>query len=92
MRKLSPSERTKYDCLTIDSKREAFKIVRNWSQTDSPDFKVHCKTLGERIGVTLQNAADIRRYFCLRRVGILQQTAEYVPHKLAAHYKWIADL
>jgi hypothetical protein len=89
LRKLSPSERAKYDSRTTDNEREAFKIVHNWSQTDSPDCYVHCRTLGERIGVTLQSAADIRRRFCVD--GILRKTAEYVPHKRAARYKWIAN-
>jgi hypothetical protein len=88
LRKLSPAERVKFDALTTNNERDAFKILRNWSQTDAPDFKAHCQTLGERLGITLQSAADMRRRFCTR--GILRQTAEYVPHKLAARYEWIA--
>jgi hypothetical protein len=89
LRKLSPAERNKFDRLTTDNERDAFKILRNWSQTDAPDFKAHCRTLSARLGITLQSAADIRRRFCARR--ILRQTAPYVPHKLAARYQWIAS-
>jgi hypothetical protein len=88
--KLSLVERSQFDGLTTDNEREAFKIMRNWSQTDSPDFKAHCRTLGERIGITLQSAADIRRRFCVR--GILRKTADYVPKKLSARYQWIASV
>ena len=75
-RKLSPGEREKHDSLTTETEREAFRIIRNWSQTDSgdSDFYVHCRTLGERLGITLQGAADIRRRFCSS--GILRKTAE----------------
>jgi hypothetical protein len=88
---LSPSEREKHDSLTTETEREAFRIIRNWSQTDSgdSDFYVHCRTLGERLGITLQGAADIRRRFCSS--GILRKTAEYEPHKKAARYEWIAS-
>jgi hypothetical protein len=89
LRKLSAAERIKFDALNTDNERDAFKILRNWSQTDAPDFKAHCRTLGERLGLKLQSAADIRRRFCAR--GILRKTADYVPHRLAARYEWIAS-
>jgi len=88
--KLSPVERIQFDALTTDNERDAFKILRNWSQTDSPDFYAHCQTLGERIGITLPGAADIRHRFCVR--GILRQTAPYVPRKLSARYEWLASV
>jgi hypothetical protein len=88
-RKLSPSERAKFDSLTTDTERDAFRILRNWSQTDSPDFKAHCRSLGNRLGITLQGAASIRVRFC--SLGVLKQTAPYVPKKLAARYEWLAD-
>ena len=86
--KLSPAERKKFDALAIDTDRDAFRIMRNWRQTDSPDFKIHCQSLANRLGVTLKTASNIRLRFCA--LGILRRTAEYVPHKLAARYKWIA--
>ncbi len=90
LRKLSSPERKKFDALKTDTDREAFRILRNWSQTESPDFKAHCRSLGVRLGITLQGAADIRRRFCA--LGILRQTAPYVPHKLAARYQWLASV
>jgi hypothetical protein len=89
LRTLSPSEKDKFDSLTTDNERATFRILRNWSQTDSPDFKAHCESLGNRLGVTLKTAANIRRHFC--SLGILRQTKPYTPHKFAARYKWIAS-
>ena len=87
-RSLSKTERQKFDSLTTDTERDAFRILRNWSQTDKPDFKVHCRSLGVRLGMTWEGARNIRLRFC--GLGILQKTAGYVPHKLAARYKWRA--
>jgi hypothetical protein len=87
--KLSPLERARFYERTTDNDRDAFRIMRNWSQTDSPDFKAHCQSLANRLGVTLKTAANIRRRFCA--LGILRKTAEYVPHKLASRYEWTAN-
>jgi hypothetical protein len=86
-RNLSKAERQKFDSLTTDAERDAFRILRNWSQTDKPDFKVHCRSLGVRLGMTWEGARNIRDRFC--GLGILRKTADYVPCKLAARYKWI---
>jgi hypothetical protein len=88
LRKLSASERDKFDALTTDNERAAFRILRNWSQTTSPDFKAHCRSLSARLGVTLKTAVNIRHRFC---PGIMRKTADYVPHKLAARYQWTAN-
>jgi hypothetical protein len=87
--KVSVVERGKFDSLSTENHRDAFRILRNWSQTDSPDFKVHCQSLANPLDVTLKTAANIRRRFCWP-LGILRKTAEYVPHKLAARYRWTA--
>jgi hypothetical protein len=91
LRKLSLAERIKFDALTTDTERDAFKILRNWSQAVSSDsdFKAQCQSLGDRLGIELSGAAKIRRRFCA--LGILKQTAAYVPHKLCARYRWAAS-
>jgi hypothetical protein len=86
--KLSALERAAFKRLTTDTDRDAFRIIHNWSKSESPDFKIHCRTLADRLGVTLQTASNIRRRFC--SLGILQHVARYVPHRLAARYKWTA--
>jgi hypothetical protein len=88
--RLSPAERKQFDALTTNNDRDAFRILRNWSQTDSPDFKAHCRSLANRLGVTLKTASNIRHRFC--SLGILRQTAKYVPHMLSARYQWIASI
>jgi hypothetical protein len=88
--KLSPLERAKFERLTTDTDRDAFRIIHNWSKSESPDFKIHCRTLADRLGVTLQTASNIRRRFC--SLGVLKHVAPYVPHRLAARYKWTAGL
>ena len=88
--KLSALERAKFERLTTDTDRDAFRIIHNWSKSESPDFKIHCRTLADRLGVTLQTASNIRRRFC--SLGVLKHVAPYVPHRLAARYKWTAGL
>lgn len=87
-RKLCPTEREKFNALTTDNERDAFRILRNWSQTESPDFFAHCQTLADRLGITLPGASSIRVRFC--SAGILKQTAPYVRKKLSARYEWTA--
>jgi hypothetical protein len=88
-KKLSGAEREKIRSLATDNDREAFRIIRNWSQTDSPDFKIVCESLANRLGVTVKTASNIRHRFC--SLGILRPTAPYVPHRLAARYMWTAN-
>jgi hypothetical protein len=91
---LSESEREKFEALRPNSAdREAFRIIRNFAQLssdDSNDFKIVAEHLAKRLGVTLQTACNIRRRFYA--AGILEQTAEYVPQKLAARFRWTACL
>ena len=86
--KLSPVEREQFDVLATDAMRTAYRIIRNWSLTDSdsPDFKIVCESLSKRLNISIPAASKIRRRFC--SLGILRQTADYIPHKLAARYKW----
>jgi hypothetical protein len=87
--RLSIEERKKFDSLTTEAESDAFRILRNWAQTDSLDFKVHCRSLGNRIGISWRGASKLRSRFCM--LGILRPTAPYVPRKLAARYEWTAN-
>ncbi len=91
---LSESEREKFVALRENSTdRQAFRIIRNFakmSSDDRNDFKIVAEHLAKRLGVTLQSACNIRRRFCA--AGILEQTAEYVPQKFAARFRWTARL
>ena len=76
--------------LTTEGERDAFRILRNWSQTDTPDFYASCESLGNRLGISLRGASKLRHKFC--KIGILRQTAPYVPLKLCARFEWTAGV
>src|SRR5213075_1265480 len=69
--KLSPAEREKFEHLTTESESDAFRILRNWSQTDSPDFYASCESLSHRLGISVRGASKLRRKFY--KIGILGQ-------------------
>jgi len=87
--KLSPAEREKLESLTTENEYDSFRILKSWSQTSEPDFKIHCESLRERLGISVKGASKLRRRFCA--LGILRPTAPYVPHKLCARYQWIVS-
>jgi hypothetical protein len=91
LEELSNSERRMFDALTTRTGRDAFRIIRNWSRAEPAafDFKIVARNLGDRLGVSLPWASNIRRQFCT--AGILQQTADYVAHQKAARYRWTAN-
>jgi len=88
---LSDWERQKFDALKTDTLRDAFRIVRNWScaEPDVFDFFIVARQLGDRLGVSLYWASNIRRQFCT--AGIMRRTANYIAHKLACRYEWTAN-
>jgi hypothetical protein len=86
---LSAAEREKFGGLSTEAERDAFRILRNWAQTEKPDFYISCESLGKRLGISLCGASKLRRKFCELR--ILRQTAQYVPNKLCALFQWIGN-
>jgi hypothetical protein len=86
---LSAAERQKYEALTTQRERDAFRIIRNWSQiAEGGEFKIRCQSLSDRIGMSLGGVCKLRRRFC--EGGILQQTKLHVPNKFCGRFKWIA--
>jgi hypothetical protein len=90
---LSGSEREKFDALRADGNdHEAFRIIRNFAQLVNDregDFMIVAEHLAKRLAVTLQTACNIRHRLCA--AGILTQTAQYVPQKFAARFRWLLD-
>jgi len=88
---LSAQERKHFDLLTTGAEGDAFRIIRNWSckDTTKSDFKIVAEELAWRILLSIRGAGKLRRRFC--SLGILRKTAEYVPHKMACRYQWIAN-
>src|SRR4030095_1599920 len=87
-RRLASPEREKFGHLTSQGELDAFRILRNWSQTDSPDFYVSCESLGARLGKSPRGASKLRRKFCELR--ILRPTTPYLPHERCARFEWTA--
>jgi hypothetical protein len=86
---LSVAERQKYDVLTTQEQRDAFRIVRNWSNTAvAGEFKIRCQSLADRIGISLTGASKQLQRFC--RAGILKRTKPHVPNKFCARFRWTA--
>jgi hypothetical protein len=87
---LSAAEREIFTRLETENERDAFRIVRSFArkavQDGAADFPVVRDSLAERLGVTGKGAAWIRDK--LAKLGIIAKTADYVPNKFAARYKW----
>jgi hypothetical protein len=86
--RLSEAERTLFDALDTEIERSAFRILRNWAQTDEPDFFAHCQNLADRLGITREGAGSLRRRFCA--MGIMRKTKDYIIRQRATRYQWIA--
>jgi hypothetical protein len=89
--KLSASEREIFTRLETENERDAFRIVRSFArkaaQDGAADFPVARDNLAERLGVTGKGAAWIRDK--LAKLGAIAKTADYVPNKFAARFKWL---
>jgi hypothetical protein len=87
----SPAEKQKFNRLVSDNERDAFRIIKSFSRKagEGKDFPIQCQSLADRLGITLKGASKMREKF--RRLGILEQTASYVPNQSCARYHWTAD-
>lgn len=89
--KLSKSEREKFQQLETENERDAFRIIRSFSRKakmdGAADFPIVRNNLAERLGITGNGAAGIRDK--LARLGVIKKTADYVPNKFAARFKWL---
>ena len=91
---LSPAEREFITQLETENERDAFRIVRSFArkadQDGAPDFPIARDNLAERLGVTGKGAAWIRDK--LAKLGAIEKTADYVPNKFAARFKWLPKI
>jgi hypothetical protein len=90
---LSATERQIFTRLETENERDAFRIVRSFArkanQDSAADFPIVRDSLAERLGVTGKGAAWIRDK--LAKLGAIAKTADYVPNKFAARFKWLAN-
>jgi hypothetical protein len=91
---ISEDEREKLAQLETDNEREAFRIIRSYAakaaNDGAKDFPIARDNLAERLGITGKGAAGIREKFM--RLGIIAKTANYVPNKSAARFKWLLTI
>ncbi|HUZ06586.1 MAG TPA: hypothetical protein VMV89_03780 [Candidatus Paceibacterota bacterium] len=88
---LSTAERKIFTRLETENERDAFRIVRSFGrkaeQDGAADFPIVRDSLAARLGVTGKGAAWIRDK--LAKMGAIRKTANYVPNKFAARFKWL---
>ena len=88
---LSEAEREAFKRLETDNERDAYRIIRNYARKTTmdgvTDFPIVRDNLAARLGITPKGAAWIRDK--LARFGIVEKTADYVPNKLAARFRWL---
>ena len=88
---LSTTEREIFARLETENERDAFRIVRSFArkakQDDAADFPIARDNLASRLGITGKGAAGIRNKLAL--LGVISKTANYVPNKFAARFRWL---
>ena len=91
---LSASERVIFTQLETENERDAFRSVRSFARKakldGAGDFPIARDNLAERLGITGKGAAWIRDK--LARLGAIAKTANYVPNKSAARFKWLIKI
>ena len=87
---LSIAERDIFTRLETENERDAFRIVRSFARKaeldGATDFPIVRDSLAARLGITGKGAGGIRDK--LAKLGAIEKTADYVPNKFSARYKW----
>jgi hypothetical protein len=93
MANLSATERESFNRLETENERDAFRIVQSFArkakQDSAEDFPIARDSLANRLGITGKGAAGIRDK--LARLGVISKTANYVPNKYAARFRWLLN-
>ena len=91
---LSEDERELFAGLETENERDAFRIIRSFAvkaaRDGAADFPIVRDNLAERLGITGNGAAWIREKFV--RLGVIKKTANYVPNRFAARFKWLPTI
>jgi len=89
---LTESEKSKFDRLTTDSERDAFRIIRDFhraaSHSGGAEFPISRDSLATRLRITGPGAGKLRFRFC--EAGIIQLMRAHIPNRHCAYYRWIA--
>jgi hypothetical protein len=91
---LSEAERAIFACLETENEKDAFRIIRSFArkaaQDSAADFPIVRDSLALRLGVSGKGAAWIRDK--LASLGVIKKTADFVPNKFAARFKWLLTI
>ncbi len=89
---LAPAEAAKFDKLTTEAERAAFRIIRDFNRSaqyfDQSKFPISRDSLAARIRMTGEGAGKLRYRFC--QAGIIERKDRAVPHTHCAFYRWTA--
>jgi hypothetical protein len=90
-KELTAVENEKYEALSTHIERATFKIIRsfaNKAEADGlPDFPFPVENVAARLGVSYQAVSKIRVRF--EKAGIVEKTANHIPNRAAARYRWL---
>jgi hypothetical protein len=85
------AERQTLDALRTETKRDAFRIIRNFArkaeQDQMPDFPVSIEYLAGTLNVSHQTVSEIRKRFIELRV--IERTADHIVNRAAARFRWL---
>lgn len=88
---LSAAEREKFTQLETGNERDVFRIVQSYARKanldNAIDFPIVRDNMANRLGITGKGAAGIRDK--LTKLDVIKKTADYVPNKSSARYKWL---
>jgi len=88
---LSKSESIKFEGLTTDTERDAFRIIRDLhrsaSHSGGAEFPISRDSLAARLRVTGPWAGKLRFRFC--ECGIIQRVRPCIPNQHCAYYRWV---
>ena len=91
---LSKSESIKFEGLTTDTERDAFRIIRDLhrsaSHSGGAEFPISRDSLAARLRVTGPWAGKLRFRFC--ECGIIQRVRPCIPNQRCAYYRWTLNL
>lgn len=87
---LSPAEAAKFDGLSSDAERAAFRIIRDFHRSakhrGQSEFPISRDSLARRIRLTGEGAGKLRHRFC--HAGIIERVSRPIAHKRCAFYRW----
>jgi hypothetical protein len=89
---LTHSEAHKFEALTTESERAAFRIIRDFhrsaSHSGGAEFPISRDSLAARLQITGPGAGKLRFRFC--EAGIIRCVKACVPNRHCAYYRWTA--